>query len=206
MWSFDWRSISAVLALGLLISDLLAAQTPVPVPSASLSQAEAGLESPDAARAIVAGVLKQDEQLRPILNAIDPKQWYESKGAPATYVIQWQTEQSELSQLDLAARLFSQKIDDLPAALDLYFRLESIETTARAITEGAQRYADRAAADQLASFVTHNFDSRQRFRDYLRELANSVEQNFKIADEEAQRCRGAQSQAPAPCPATRKRG
>jgi hypothetical protein len=35
-------------------------------------------------------------------------------------------------------------------------------------------------------------------RDYLRDLAASTEQNFKIADEEAQRCRGMISREPAP--------
>jgi hypothetical protein len=198
------RSIAVVLAIAPML-----AQTPtsrgVPLNS-GLPQAEAGLESPEAARAIVAAVLKQDEQLRPILTSLNPQEWYEKKGAPSTYVIQWQTGQRELGDLDAAARLFSQKIDDMPAALDLYFRLEAIDTTARAVNEGAQRYADRAAADQLTQFVARNFDSRQRFRDYLRELATSIEQNFKIADEEAQRCRAAQSKMPAPCPSTRRRG
>jgi hypothetical protein len=57
------------------------------------------------------------------------------------------------------------------------------------LSEGAQRYADRASADKLNALIAGNFDSRQRLRDYLRDLTTSTEQNFKIADREAQSCR-----------------
>jgi hypothetical protein len=169
------------------------------------AQAPSGLESPDAARNIVNGILKEDDQLRPVISSLNPQAWYEQKGAPSTYVIQWQSAQSQLKDLDTSARLFLQNVEDLPAAMDLYFRMEAIDTTARSVNEGAVRYADRAAADKLGHFVATNFDARQRFRDYLRELANDVEQNYKIADSEAQRCRAAQAKVSAPCPTTKKR-
>jgi hypothetical protein len=192
--------VSVVIAVVAVPS--LLAQTTAPAPPVG-----AGLESPEAARGIVNGVLQEDDQLRPVLSRLDPQAWYEKKGAPSTYVVQWQTAQREITDLDAASRLFLQNIEDLPAALDLYFRLEAIDLSARSLDQGAERYADRAQADQLGQFVARNFDARQRFRDYVRELAADVEQNFKIADGEAQRCRAAQAKAPAPCPAaTRKRG
>jgi hypothetical protein len=49
----------------------------------------------------------------------------------------------------------------------------------------------------LSQLIAHNFNNRERFRGYIRDLAASTEQNFKIADEEAQRCRGMISKEPA---------
>ena len=88
------------------------------------------------------------------------------------------------------------KTESLSLGLDLYFRLEALETTTRSLAEGAQKYADRPAADKLSELIAGNFSSRERLRDYLRELTTSTEQNFKIADEEAQSCRAALSKQP----------
>jgi hypothetical protein len=176
---------------------------PPAVPHNDLSQAYAGLESPEEARAIVTGVLKTNEQLKPVLAALNPQAWYEKKGAPSSYVVQWQSAQQQLNDVNTVGKLFLQHVDRLDTAMDLYFRLEALEFSSRALNEGAQRYADRPAADQLGTFVAHNFDSRQRFREYLKDLATSVEQNYKIADEEAQRCRALVSKGPvSPCIST----
>ena len=169
------------------------------------AQSDAGLESPAEARAILNAEQAQCDQLRPILATLNPQAWYEKKGAPGSYVIQWQTASRELSDVDAAAKLFGAKIDSLDAALDWYFRLEALETTARSLNEGAQRYAERPQADQLASFVAHSFDDRQRLRDYLRDLTGSLEQNYKIADGEAQRCRAEMSKQ-SPCVTAPRKG
>lgn len=160
------------------------------------SQAEAGLESPWDARSIVDAVVKDDEQLQPLLSEMNPQQWYDKRGAPTTYIVQWQTAQRQLKDVLYSARLFSQKTESLSLALDTYFRLEALEVTARSLDEGAQKYGTRAIADKLSELIAHNFNNRERFRDYIRDLATSTEQNFKIADEEAQRCRGMISKEP----------
>jgi hypothetical protein len=66
----------------------------------------------------------------------------------------------------------------------------------RSLDQGAQKYGDRATADKLSELIAHNFSNRERFRDYLRDLASSKEHDFKIADAEAQRCRGMISKEP----------
>ncbi len=62
---------------------------------AQQANTQTGLETPWDARKIVTNVVAADEQLKPILGAMDPKEWYEKKGAPSTYVIQWQTAQRQ---------------------------------------------------------------------------------------------------------------
>jgi hypothetical protein len=72
-----------------------------------------------------------------------------------------------------------------------------LEVTSRSLEEGVTRYGDRFTADQLGGLIARNFSRRERFRDYIRDLAASAEINFKLADEEAQRCRGMISKEPA---------
>ncbi|HZS56323.1 MAG TPA: hypothetical protein VFA65_18100 [Bryobacteraceae bacterium] len=187
----------------LLVCSSLGAQISGSVPAAAAtpkqqSPQSAGLETPWDARRIVAAVEQTDEQLRPLLAKMNPQRWYDEKGAPSTYIVQWQTAQQQLNDVATTTRLLEQKIDSLSAALDVYFRMEALDVSARSLNEGAQRYADRSTADELSRLIAQNFTSRERFRDYIKDLASSTEQNFKIADEEAQRCRGMISQQPLP--------
>ena len=60
-------------------------------------------------------------------------------------------------------------------------------------------------ADQLAALISQDFGNRQKLRQYLSELSVEREQEFKIADEEAQRCRGIISREPAATPPRTRR-
>jgi hypothetical protein len=185
-----WR----VTRLTILISTAgfaYAAQAPAP-PTAAATKAPlaTGLEAPWDVRKIVAALLKDNEELKPVIARLTPQQWYEKKGAPSTYIVQWTSAQRQVNDVVIASQLLSQNTESLSLAVDAYFRLEALETTARSLNEGAQKYEDRGTADRLSELIARNFDDRQRFRDYIRDLAASQEQDFKIADQEAQRCRG----------------
>jgi hypothetical protein len=157
--------------------------------AARAQQPATGLETPWDVRQILSELTAQTNQLKPLLAQLNPQQWAD-KGASTTYIVQWQTAQRQLDDVLVSTQRLSQKTDSLSLALDTYFRLEALEVTARSLDEGVARYGQRAMADRLAACVAHSFDGRQRLRDYLEDLAASTEQNFKIADEEAQRCRG----------------
>ena len=165
------------------------------------AQSEAGLESPWDVQKILTDLLNNMEQLRPVLTQMNPQQWYEKKGAPSTYIVQWQTAMRQLNDAEYTSRQLSQKTESLSLAFDTYFRMEALEVTARSLDEGAQRYDTRSTADKLQALIAGNFSARERFRNYIVDLASSTEQNFKIADEEAQRCRAMISKEP---PASRK--
>lgn len=190
------RAICVLAFCGVLPN--LVAQTTVNAPGATGTKQQAppiaGLETPWDAAKIVAAVEQSNEKLRPAISKLNPQKWYDDKGAPSTYIVQWQTAQQEVNDIATTTKLLQQKVDSLAAALDVYFRLEALDVTARSLNEGAQRYADRATADQLTQLLAENFNDRERFREYIKDLAASTEQNFKIADEEAQRCRTALSQ------------
>ena len=166
------------------------------------AQQPAGMENPWDVRTIVEKLNQDTAELRPVVLGLNPQQWYEKKGAPTTYILQWQTAQRQLNDLTTTNRAFAQRTESLSLAIDDYFRFEALDVTTRSLEEGARRYAERATADKLAQLIARNFTNRERFRDYIRDLTANIEQNFKIADEEAQRCRGIISREPAP--ATKK--
>lgn len=169
-----------------------------PAISKPQSKAESGLETPWDVRSIITAINKDTAELRPLLAQLSPQQWYDQKGAPSTYILQLQMAQRQVNDIDVTTKMLSQKTEDLALALDEYFRLEALDISARSLAEGARKYGPRGQADQLDALVASNFANRERFRQYLKDLAASMEQNFKIADEEAQRCRGIISREPAP--------
>ena len=162
------------------------------------AQQQAGLETPWDVRTILANLTKDSAELKPVFDSLNPQQWYEKKGAATTYILQLQNAQQQLRDVTTANKLLELQTENLSLALDDYFRLEALEFTARSLEEGARKYADRTTADRLAQLIARNFSDRERFRDYIRDLATSTEQNFKIADQEAQRCRAIISKEPAP--------
>ena len=192
------QSCRVARVLGLVLISVCAAaqqsQAPVPNPApAAPGQAApttAGLETPWDVRTILAKLAKDNEQLKLIIVHLNPQEWYDQKGAPSAYVLQWTTAQRQVNDLTVASRLLSANTESLSLALDTYFRLEALETSARSLEEGAHKYGDRPTADKLSELIANNFTNQERFRDYIRDLVTSKEQDFKIADQEAQRCRG----------------
>lgn len=167
-------------------------------PSGMRQAPPVGLENPWDVQKIIAGLRNDTNQLEPLLRRINPQDWYYKKGAPSTYIVQWQSAQEQMNGVLSAAGLFAQKTESLTLALDTYFRLEALEVAERALGEGVARYDTPATARDLNTLIAHNFASRERIRGYIRDLAATTEENFKIADSEAQRCREMMSKQPVP--------
>ena len=147
----------------------------------------------------------QVAKLKPLVGQLTPQAWVEN-GAPAAYVSQWQSAQQELGYLDQAARTLAQRPERLTAALDVYFRLQGIEWRLESLAEGARKYQNPAAGDQIAESLGASSTKRDQLRQYITDLATQDEQEFAVVDKEAQRCRdelnrtAARPPAPAPAP------
>lgn len=150
---------------------------------------------------MLADLDNDNEELKPVLQQMNPQAWYDQKGASSTYIIQWHAAQTEVNDVIGVAKALGQNPENLSQALDLYFRLEALDITTRSVEEGAHKYGERGPADKLSALIARNFNNREHFRNYLRELARTKEANFKVVDEEAQRCRGMISREPPPKPA-----
>lgn len=146
----------------------------------------------------------QAKRLRPILDQLTPQQWV-SNGAPVAYVSQWQKSQEELTYLVDAAKALEKQSERLPLALDLYFRMQSLESRLNSLVDGVRNYQNPAVGDLLVGVLAENSSNRDKLRQYLTDLAATKEQEFQVVDKEAQRCRGVLSRQPAhPAPARKK--
>jgi hypothetical protein len=144
----------------------------------------------------------QAEKLTPVLEKLKPEEW-SAKGAPAAYVAQAQNARNESTYLIRAARSFEKQPEKLSLAIATYFRMQSLETMVNSLADGVRRYQDPRLGDELTSVVAANYGNRDRLRQYISDLADSREQEFKVMDSEAQRCRADLLRAPQSKPAAK---
>jgi len=131
----------------------------------------------------------QAQHLRPIMDQIKPETWT-AKGAPDTYEVQWKSARAELNYFLNSNQALGRQPERLTLALDTYFRMQALDFTLGSLIEGARKYQSPALAEQIQMLVSENGTNRDQLRQYVQDLAAQKEQEFKIADSEAQRCRG----------------
>lgn len=172
---------------------LAQAAPPVPntasVPTQRMAPPPQGLQAPWDIRQMLTALNAENAKMQPILEQMHPQQWLDN-GAPPAYISQYQQMRTQMDDVIRSVKSLSQQTDSLSAALDTYFRMESLEVSARSVYECVKKYGERSSADALSAVIAQSFDNRQRFREYLQDLSTQREQEFKIADDEAQRCRG----------------
>jgi hypothetical protein len=144
----------------------------------------------------------QAQRLQPILDQLTPSEWV-TKGAPQTYVSQWQSARQDLGYLNDAARALERQPEKLSVALDTYFRLQTLEARLASLTDGVRRYQNPAVGDLLVGVMGENSANRDGLRQYISDLAVQKEQELAVIDKEAQRCRTIINRQPAPAPAKR---
>jgi hypothetical protein len=170
--------------------------------AAALGQAppaaqDQGVASEWDARKLIDALTTQAQHLKPIIDQVQPTGWL-SKGAPDAYVAQWNTAQEQLKYLISSSDAFSRQPERLPLGLEIYFRMQAVDSTLGSLTEGVRKYQNPALASIMQSVIAENSTNRDRLRQYLQDLATQKEEEFKVADREAQRCRAALLQQPAP--------
>jgi hypothetical protein len=156
-----------------------------------------GVESEWDARKLIDALTTQAQHLKPIIDQVQPAGWL-LKGAPDAYVAQWNTAQAQLKYLISSSDAFSRQPERLALGLDIYFRMQAVDSTLGSLTEGVRKYQNPALASIMQSVIAENSTNRDRLRQYLQDLATQKEEEFKVADREAQRCRAALLQQPAP--------
>jgi len=140
-------------------------------------------------RPILDNISAQAKRLIPILEQIDPNVWVTAKGAPDQYVHQWHSSQDQLKALLSDTANAGKDPEKLSVALQTYFRVQAIQTMLQSLVEGIRRYQNSALADLLAGVAAEGSSDRERFQQYIVNLATEREEMFGIMDHEAQRCR-----------------
>ena len=152
------------------------------------AQTAGGVSAEWDVRTLLNALASQTAHLRSVLEKVNTGGMV-NNGAPQAYVTQWGTAQNELKNLLVSVDNLSKQPERMPLALDAYFRMQSMEATLGSVFEGIRRYQNPAIADLLQSFVNENSTNRDRLRQYIQDLAVQKEQEFQVADQEAQRCR-----------------
>jgi hypothetical protein len=149
-------------------------------------------------RKVLDEVAAHTKRVTPILDQLEPNNWVTSKGAPAQYVTQWNSSRAQARALIADAQALRQEPDKLPPALQVYFRVQALQSMLASLAEGIRRYQNPALGDLLQGVAAEGSQDRESLQQYIVNLATEKEQMLKIMDHEAQRCRGILSRQPVP--------
>ena len=172
----------------ILCAAALYAQAPV-------RQPEAGLETDWDIGAVLKEISSHASRLAPTLDGINVNNWIQ-KGASDTYAAQLQSAKEQVNAVAHSAEVRAGNPRQLSAALELFFRIEGIESMLGSLEEGMRRYQKPSDAQALLALAAENGANRDRLQRYLVNLAQQREQEYQVMDREAQRCRGALTQLP----------
>jgi hypothetical protein len=133
-------------------------------------------------------VADQTAKLAPMIEQINTPEWI-AKGAAPAYT---QTRDGALGQskaIVIVMRELAQHPQRLSECLSAQFRIQSLETELISLDPGLRKYQNPALADLVSSMLAEGNRNREKFRQYVIDLAAQKEQQFEVADKEAQRCR-----------------
>jgi hypothetical protein len=164
------------------------------------AHAQASVSAPWDIKETIASLTAQTDRLKPVLNQLTPDQWV-ANGAPETYIAQWHSAQREVGDVETASAALQKQPEKLSSALNLFFRIQTMETRLSSLVDGVRHYQNPAVGDLIVGIVAENSANRDKLRQYISDLADQQEQEFAVADKEAQRCRVQLNRQPAPKPA-----
>jgi hypothetical protein len=136
----------------------------------------------------LAVLVEQIGKLKPLLDAVKPAEWIQ-KGAPEAYVAQRDAVVAESSYVTRSAGELAADTERLTLALETYLRLESLDALLDSLNEGIRKYQNPALADLIRGAMTDGAAARNKLKQYVVQLAALKEDQLRVADREAQRCR-----------------
>ena len=160
-------------------------------------QAQTSVTAPWDSATRIGELSAQAARLKPLLEQLTPQQWI-AQGAPQAYLTQWQDARKELEYLTAAAAIFAKQPERLTAALDTLFRMQALEWRLESLVEGVRKYQNPAVGDLLLGVLRSNSANGDGLRAYITDLAAQKDQEYRIMEQEAQRCRVEINRTPAP--------
>jgi hypothetical protein len=168
---------------------VLAAQTPGQGPQQiGQSAAPAGLETDWEAGNMLKEIVAGAGRLAPALDRIDARSWID-KGASETYAMQLQSAKDQTQALINGASALTSNPEQLSGLLDVFFRMQAIDTMLTSVEEGIGKYGNKPDVQMLVGLAAEASRDRYRLQHYIVSLAAEREREFQAMDREAQRCR-----------------
>lgn len=175
----------ALRALMLLVCAAALAAPQQPAPQVPRS----GLETDWDIAVVFQQIGTHAAKMLPALDKIDAKSWME-KGAPDAYMAQLQSSKDQARSLVESSKVMAKYPTQLSASIEFYFRIQGLETMVASLAEAIRKYQTPADAQNLIALTAENGANRDRVQKYIVNLAAEREQDLKVMDREAQRCRG----------------
>ena len=136
-------------------------------------------------------------RLQPMLDGVRAEEWV-AKGAPDAYVSQNNSAKEQLSAVRVDMSELAQRPDQMAQTMQALFRVQAFHRLLATLMGGVRRYQNPAVADLIESVAAEDQSDLDRVEQYLIELAAQKEEQLKVMDAEAQRCRGMLIKQPAP--------
>jgi hypothetical protein len=133
-------------------------------------------------------VADQTEKLAPMIQQINASEWV-AKGAAPTYTQLANGALAQNKAIVTAMRELVQHPTRLSECLTALFRIQSMEMELISLDPGLRKYQNPALADLIGSILAEGHRNRDKFQQYVVDLTAHKEQQFDVADKEAQRCR-----------------
>jgi hypothetical protein len=165
------------------IAVLLLAATPV-----FGQQAADGVAAAWDVKGKMAAMASDVGRIEDLLRRVRPNDWIE-KGAPEAYIQQLESSRTSMQILVAATEKVAKDPERLSATLDALFRMDRMDLLLGSLQAGVRRYQGPSLADDIVRFMTDNARHRDMLRQHSLELAAARENELKIIDAEAQRCR-----------------
>ena len=170
----------------LLCAAALSAQTPTQSPPPQ--QTPAGLETDWEMGTMLKDIAAQAGRLAPVLDRVDARSWVD-QGASETYAEQLQSVRDQNRALGEGAAALARNPEQLSPLLDVFFRMQAIDSMLQSVEEGIRRYGSKPDAQLLAQTHAESGANRDRLQRYIVNLAAEREREYAAMDREAQRCR-----------------
>ena len=137
--------------------------------------------------AIAENLETQVGQAEQVLSGIKPAEW--PQAGAAAYSAQREALLVELGHLRNSARAMALAPERLPLVVDTFLWIDRTNSMMVSMTDGVRRYQNGAVADLLESARGQYSGAGEKLKEYMQQLAVSVDAQMQIAHEEAQRCR-----------------
>ncbi len=133
-------------------------------------------------------------RLQALLQQLKPKDWPES----AIYVPLLKAALNGNAAIPVSAQSLNAHPDQILDALHLLEQLHAVQESVSVLAVGVSRYQNPALAELLIGLLAEGKPARDAFSQRVFQLVADREEQFQVADHEAQRCRAILSKGPHP--------
>lgn len=154
--------------------------------------------------AIYNRISQRAARLQPMLEQLHPEDWV-AKGAPDTYVAQWNSLRQQYTAIRSDLADLSQHLDRLTESMKALFRIQAANQELESLMGGVRKYQNPALAELIESVAAESGRDIDGFEQHLTEVSDAREQQLTLMDREAQRCRATLSREPAKSPAAARK-